>query len=135
MNRLFPLISLPAMNESVFVFGEWTGVAVFNAEIPAGIRSKKDLLELLGTSLNFPSYYGVNWDAFEECIRDFSWLPAGTIVIKHNDIPVENDKVSAKTYLEILRDAIAKWSGCKERNLVVLFPAKSENKVMGMLID
>jgi len=26
--------------------------------------------------LQFPWYFGENWPAFDECIRDLSWLPA-----------------------------------------------------------
>jgi len=34
------------------------------------------LHEELGAALQFPSYYGENWDAFDECITDLSWMPA-----------------------------------------------------------
>jgi RNAse (barnase) inhibitor barstar len=34
------------------------------------IRTKEELHELLFEKLNFPEYYGGNWDAFNECIRD-----------------------------------------------------------------
>ncbi len=121
------------MDKSTFIFGEWTGEGAFYVELPSNINSKKDLLKVLGGLLNFPDYYGVNWDAFEECIRDLSWLPEGTVVIKHNDIPVTSDKSSAVTYLEILKDAIAKWSECEGRELVVVFPAMFDSKVMSAM--
>jgi len=34
------------------------------------IKSKASLHELLYTKLKFPDYYGMNWDAFWDCIRD-----------------------------------------------------------------
>lgn len=123
------------MNETTFVFGEWSGSVAFNVEVPSGIRSKKELLRLLGASLNFPDYYGVNWDAFEECIRDLSWLPDGNVVIKHNDLPVENDEDSVQTYLAILRDAVAKWSDCEERNLISVFPIQLKSRVMSAVTE
>ena len=33
----------------------------------------------------FPDYFGNNWDAFEECIRDMSWINAkGYMVVYDN---------------------------------------------------
>jgi hypothetical protein len=34
------------------------------------------LLADLGKALRFPDYYGDNWDALDECLRDLEWLPA-----------------------------------------------------------
>jgi len=34
------------------------------------IGDRGQLLEALGRTLAFPAYYGVNWDAFEECLHD-----------------------------------------------------------------
>ena len=35
-----------------------------------GIADEKALHEYLFGMLHFPDYYGSNWDAFDECIRD-----------------------------------------------------------------
>jgi len=29
----------------------------------------------IGAALQFPEYYGENWNAMDECIRDLIWLP------------------------------------------------------------
>ena len=34
------------------------------------VSSTDDLHELVKTKLNFPSYYGRNWDAFWDCVTD-----------------------------------------------------------------
>ena len=34
------------------------------------IRTSKELHELISLHLGFPDYYGLNWDAFDECIRE-----------------------------------------------------------------
>jgi RNAse (barnase) inhibitor barstar len=34
------------------------------------VRSKEELHVLLEEALHFPDYYGRNWDAFDECIRN-----------------------------------------------------------------
>jgi ribonuclease inhibitor len=38
----------------------------------ASVTSHDALHELLAEAFQFPSYYGRNWDAFDECIRDSS---------------------------------------------------------------
>ena len=37
------------------------------------IRDERDLLTALGLALHFPDYYGVNWDAYDECFNDFAF--------------------------------------------------------------
>lgn len=39
------------------------------------IGGKADLLSRSAEALRFPSYFGYNWDAFEECLNDMSWAP------------------------------------------------------------
>ncbi len=51
----------------------------------AEVSSKESLLDLLADILKFPEYFGCNWDALEECLRDMEWLPAkGYVVVLHS---------------------------------------------------
>lgn len=34
------------------------------------VRNRDELHRLLAMTFHFPDYYGHNWDAFDECIRD-----------------------------------------------------------------
>ena len=31
--------------------------------------------------LQFPNYFGRNWNALDECLTDFSWLPQERIIV------------------------------------------------------
>lgn len=50
------------------------------------LAGKDGLLAALGWALEFPDYYGGNWDALEECLTDMSWRPGAIILhIDHAD--------------------------------------------------
>ena len=38
------------------------------------VRTKEQLLTIMKEALSFPDYFGMNWDALDECIKDLSWL-------------------------------------------------------------
>ena len=63
-------------------------------------------------ALDFPDYFGHNWDALEECLADLDWLPAKGYVLLVTDaqcvIPEEEEEY--ETLLEILSDAGEAWS-------------------------
>ncbi len=67
----------------------------------------KTKVELLNWAAgHFPSYFGRNWDAFEECIRDFSWVDEGEVILFHKNLPLAENPSDQKLYIEILRSAI-----------------------------
>lgn len=106
------------------------------AEVPVGITSSEALLEELYQRLRFPDYFGGNWNALEECIRDLSWLPAGPVVLKHHDLPLAGDVAGQKIYLSILRDAVEKRlpvPGQRLPDLVVVFPSETREQIAWLL--
>lgn len=103
--------------------------------IPAGIRTKKELLEALDVGLGFPDYFGGNWDALWECICDLSWIRPAQVIVVHEDLPMQSDQASLKTYLSILSDAIAYWNDRTEHDLVVAFPRESEATVRTLMSE
>ncbi len=121
------------MNSGLFSFGKGADAkAVATATVPASAASKGALLDALSVGLSFPDYFGRNWDALEECLRDLAWLPAGRVVIVHEKLP-PLDSSSLKTYLSILKGAVEKWRPSDERELVVVFPAADEKTVAAVV--
>lgn len=73
---------------------------------PAGLFNE------FARALEFPDYFGHNWDALEECLADLEWLPAKGYVVLITDaqsvIPDEDEEY--ETLLEVLNDAGEAWS-------------------------
>jgi RNAse (barnase) inhibitor barstar len=62
-------------------------------------------------ALEFPDYFGHNWDALEECLADLEWLPAKgyILLITEASHVLPADEEEFQTFLEILRDAGEAW--------------------------
>ena len=62
--------------QSAFVFDDSEQMAAIApaaaAEIPVGITGKVALLTELAQRLHFPDYFGMNWDAVIDCLRDLA---------------------------------------------------------------
>ncbi len=94
------------------------------------------LFQELAQRLYFPDYFGANWDALWECIRDLSWLPEGPVVLRHSNLPLTDDIAGLKIYLSILADTVQKKrlvSGERVRDLIVIFPPETREQVEWLL--
>lgn len=49
------------------------------------IGSESDLFTAVSRAFRFPDYFGMNWDALEECLRDLEWIPAQGYVLLITD--------------------------------------------------
>lgn len=93
---------------------------VFYVRVDPGISRPEELLKALYYMLWFPGYFGFNWDALYDCLTDLEWIPCRKIVVVHECLPGFTDK-DLKIYLEVLRDAVASWSGSESHELEVFF--------------
>jgi len=70
-----------------------------------GINSVQELHLKLKTALNFPNYYGMNWDAFWDCIQEVDG--------KYDDIILRNWKSfeqSMPSDAEIFKELISDFN-------------------------
>jgi RNAse (barnase) inhibitor barstar len=75
------------------------------------IHSKETFLSKAAEAMQFPTYFGANWDAFDECITDLTWCPAGRYVIlyDHADIFAQAEPTQYQIALDILNSAKEYW--------------------------
>ena len=67
-----------------------------------GLR-KSALLDHLFEALDFPSYFGKNWDALYDCLSTMHWIAEPRVVLIHSGLP-NLDRENLTTYLDILND-------------------------------
>jgi hypothetical protein len=76
------------------------------------VASKEDLLQCCATVMRFPSYFGRNWDALEDSLRDLSWAPtqAGYLLLfDHAARFAHAAPADFAVALDIFRSAIEFW--------------------------
>jgi hypothetical protein len=101
--------------------------------IPRNITGVRQLLGELSQRLSFPTYFGFNWNALSDCMRDFHWVSQRNIFLVHEDLPAlsNNDLLQ---YIEVLEESVRSWKTNKNHSLVVMFP-ESCRKRMEQIAD
>jgi hypothetical protein len=73
----------------------------------------KELFDELGAALQFPRYFGENWNAAEECLKDLSWLPFGkgyVFIIVDPDFVLKGYEEEFDVFIRVLTRVAASWS-------------------------
>lgn len=105
MPILRDILSKPSLNGVYRLRAETELVPVLDGRT---LADKHALLAALGHALDFPDYYGENWDALEECLGDLSWRTGPVwLVIRHADtIPAH----LLDQLVDIFSDAARHWT-------------------------
>lgn len=69
---------------------------------------RDSILEAMGEALHFPDYYGMNWDALEECLFDLSWWAGPVIVLIEHAEALDRDALA--TLVDVWIEAAAAWA-------------------------
>ncbi len=99
------------------------------------VRGKKaetvsNFYDEISAAMQFPFYFGGNWDAFADCIGDLEWLnaKAGVIVVftDASHLLKAAPTADATTLKRILADASTHWNGAKKVPLHFVFQTDSK---------
>jgi hypothetical protein len=88
--------------------GTRAGLAVSRVPLE-GAHDKAALLRAVAAALEFPDWFGHNWDALEDCLTDLSWRAAEAhllILDGHAALPAD----VAKVFVDVLQSSAAKWA-------------------------
>lgn len=94
----------------------------------AGLDGKAALLDRCAVEFAFPSYFGQNWDALQDCLQDLSWAPTTCgylVVYDHWGDLADADPASHRTLVDVFESAVAHWrrSGTPMAVLLLADPA------------
>lgn len=72
----------------------------------------EQLMNEISAAFQFPYYFGHNWDALYDCIRDLWWLKANNylLVITDFDKLLEGKPDERRTFIEIMKDTSSEWA-------------------------
>ena len=104
----------------------------FNGVMRLGVSNVDQLMDAIADALDFPAYFGANWNALSDCLTDFNWIDQRTVLLTHHEIPKINI-YDLKTYLSVLQDAVDDWKDGEDHEFFVVFPASSEFGIRNLL--
>ena len=70
--------------------------------VPTGLEDKTVLLRFFHHAFRFPDWFGYNWDAFIDCMRDIESPDGEPFAIVHSDVPFAKDPHNLQMYLDVL---------------------------------
>ena len=92
------------------------------------VNSEDELFEKLSEILKFPDYFGYNWNAVYDCLRDFNWITMEGIVLVHIELPkLTQEKL--KNYIEMLVNVVQDWKEGEEHYFKVIFPESTKDLI------
>jgi hypothetical protein len=110
----------------------YTDPSEFVAYLP-GVKGGDELYDQLNDALKFP-YFGFNWNALYDLLRDFHWINKKGIALVHREMPdISNE--DWKVYLEVLVDSVADWKEGEEHYFKVIFPKAFKETIERMILE
>lgn len=88
----------------------------------AGAAGKEAMLERIARALDFPAWFGGNWDALEDCLGDLSWTGAEGHVLLFEGAAATEERA---TLVDVLRSAAAFWTARKRPFFAVFIGAQA----------
>jgi len=75
------------------------------------VGGKSDLLNELAIAVRFPPYFGCNWDAASDLLRDLSWIPAQgyVLLITNGDQLLGLGRGDLTSFVQVVETTMRFW--------------------------
>lgn len=75
------------------------------------ISNKAEFLQACAKAMNFPDYFGDNWDAFEDMLTDLEWVSENRYLVLYTQPErfAQGDADEWTTAIDILQSAVEYW--------------------------
>jgi hypothetical protein len=103
-------------------------VDIFQALLPACIKTEETLFKAYRQKLKLPDYFGDNWNALEDVLRDLWWISCYRVIIIHQDLPPLPPE-SLSIYLDVLSNCVISWKPGEQHQLLVFFPPNVQEAI------
>jgi RNAse (barnase) inhibitor barstar len=88
------------------------GVGVFRLD-GVQMSNQAELFQEFKVKLQFPDYFGSNWNALDECLADLDWLDCSgyLVVIESGNAVLRDEEMEVREVLDkLLADISEEWS-------------------------
>ena len=127
--------SLPELRPGLYLIGadeqlssvlarlEQAGWATARVDL-TDAHDKEAVLAAFADSLQFPDWFGRNWDALEDMLRDLAWWPSGTrgrlVALRGGSVVTADGGAVRETLLDVLESAVTHWAATSTPLVVLL---------------
>jgi RNAse (barnase) inhibitor barstar len=75
-------------------------------------RTLDTFFSAVSTTLNFPDYFGRNWEALKDCLTDLDWLPGDSylLIFRNADQLFADELIERTTFLRIMNIIAEEWA-------------------------
>jgi hypothetical protein len=81
------------------------------------MQTAPQLFDEFAAALQFPFYFGENWNALLECLTDLEWLPDGAcilMILNGTQLLARETEESLAAFLDFLAVAAADWTAAEK---------------------